>query len=62
MSQVRRRGKTVLEVGNLDMTARLAASPTTAMIQLLPSFTSSIGVDDIETFDPAHLTLGSIRL
>ncbi|KAF6234635.1 hypothetical protein HO173_007261 [Letharia columbiana] len=59
-SQVGGRGKTVSEVGNLRMPAWLAASPVTARYHLLSSFTSFIGVDNMELFDPAHLTRWSI--
>ena len=60
-SQVRGRGKTVFDPGKLSMPACLAASPARARYHLLPSLTRSVGVHNIEYFDPAHLTLWRIR-
>ena len=56
-SQVRGRGKTVSDPGKLCMPAWLAASPARASYHLLSSLTRSVGVDNIELFDPAHLTM-----
>ena len=61
-SQVRGRGNTISDAGKFCMPARPAASPARARYDLLSSLTSSVGVDNIELFDPAHLTLWRMRL
>ena len=60
-SQVGGGGKTIFESDSLSVRAWLTASSAGASHHPLSPFTSSIGVDDIESFDPAHLTMRRMR-